>query len=89
MAGPVPAIPIGRARRLSHRDHRHKAGDDVGGGVKGCGSSGVVPAIPMLRRAAFQAIGITGTSPVMTSENVRAVPEQAPETTLSDMLPSS
>ncbi len=28
MAGLVPAIPIGRARRLSHRDHRDKPGDD-------------------------------------------------------------
>ncbi|MBO1906913.1 hypothetical protein J4G37_18615 [Microvirga sp. 3-52] len=29
MAGLVPAISIRRALRLSHRDHRHKAGDDV------------------------------------------------------------
>ncbi|MBO1904970.1 hypothetical protein J4G37_08690 [Microvirga sp. 3-52] len=30
--------------------------------------AGLVPAIPMLRGAVLQAIGITGTSPVMTSE---------------------
>ena len=30
MAGLVPAIPVGKARRFSDRDHRHKAGDDVG-----------------------------------------------------------
>ena len=30
MAGLVPAIPIGRELRFSDRDHRHKAGDDVG-----------------------------------------------------------
>jgi len=28
MAGLVPAISIGKAQRLSNRDHRHKAGDD-------------------------------------------------------------
>jgi uncharacterized protein len=30
MAGFVPAIPVGKAQRLSDRDHRHKAGDDEG-----------------------------------------------------------
>jgi hypothetical protein len=29
MAGLVPAISIRKALRPSHRDHRHKAGDDV------------------------------------------------------------
>jgi hypothetical protein len=29
MAGLAPAISIGKARGLSARDHRHKAGDDV------------------------------------------------------------
>jgi hypothetical protein len=28
MAGLVPAIPIGKARRSSDRDHRHRAGND-------------------------------------------------------------
>jgi hypothetical protein len=28
MAGLVPVIPIGKARHLSNRDHRHEAGDD-------------------------------------------------------------
>jgi hypothetical protein len=28
MAGLVPAIPIGKAMRLSDRDHRDKPGDD-------------------------------------------------------------
>ncbi len=28
MAGLVPAIPILEMPRFSHRDHRHKAGDD-------------------------------------------------------------
>jgi hypothetical protein len=31
MASLVPAISIRRALRLAHRDHRHKAGDDVTG----------------------------------------------------------
>jgi hypothetical protein len=30
MAGPVPAIAIGKVLRLKHRDHRHKAGNDAG-----------------------------------------------------------
>jgi hypothetical protein len=34
MAGLVPAISIRKARRLSHRDHRHEAGDDVKGFIK-------------------------------------------------------
>jgi hypothetical protein len=31
MAGLVPAISMQRPLYLSNRDHRHKAGDDVGG----------------------------------------------------------
>jgi hypothetical protein len=31
MAGLVPAIPIGRHRAFSDRDHRHEARDDVEG----------------------------------------------------------
>ncbi|MBO1903974.1 hypothetical protein J4G37_03515 [Microvirga sp. 3-52] len=34
MAGLDPAIPTREARRFSSRDHRHKAGDDVEGGLK-------------------------------------------------------
>jgi len=36
MAGLVPAIPIRRATRSPNRDHRHKAGDDVGGYQECC-----------------------------------------------------
>jgi hypothetical protein len=31
MAGFAPAIPIGKAERSSHRDHRDKSGDDKEG----------------------------------------------------------
>jgi hypothetical protein len=34
--------------------------------------AGLVPAIPVRKSAALHPIGITGTSPVMTAENVRA-----------------
>ncbi|MBO1905559.1 hypothetical protein J4G37_11720 [Microvirga sp. 3-52] len=30
-----PAIPVGRAPRFRHRDHRDKPGDDVGGECQG------------------------------------------------------
>jgi hypothetical protein len=47
------------------------------------------PGHPDWKGAALQSIGITRTSPVMTSENVGTVPEHAPAITLSDTLPSS
>ena len=40
--------------------------------------AGPDPAIPTRGGAALLSIGITGTSPVITSENVAAVPEHAP-----------
>jgi hypothetical protein len=39
--------------------------------------AGLDPAIPMLRGAALQSIGITGTGPVMTSEGPRAGDDRA------------
>jgi hypothetical protein len=39
--------------------------------------AGLVPAIPMRCGAAFQTIGITGTSPVMTSEGARVGDDRA------------
>ena len=39
--------------------------------------AGLVPAIPMMRGAALHTIGITGTSPVMTSEGASAGDDRA------------
>jgi len=43
MPGLVPGIPVLRALRFSHRDHRHKAGDDEGG------AESVIPGEPKAR----------------------------------------
>jgi hypothetical protein len=39
MAGLVPAIPVGRALRLTNQDHRHEAGDDGIGRVQTTGTN--------------------------------------------------
>jgi hypothetical protein len=41
MAGHVPAIPIGRHRAFSDRDHRHEAGDGVEGVTRSSNASAV------------------------------------------------
>jgi hypothetical protein len=61
---PLAAAPQEEGERddRDHRPTRHAAPV----------MAGLVPAIPMLRGAALQTIGITGTSPVMTAEGPRA-----------------
>ncbi|MBO1906784.1 hypothetical protein J4G37_17960 [Microvirga sp. 3-52] len=51
--------------------------------------AGPDPAIPMLRGAALQAIGITGTRPVMTSAGPRAGPREPMGDRMTINAPSS
>jgi hypothetical protein len=50
MAGLVPAIPIGRARRFIPSDHRDEPGDDEEGVIKVCAERPSIGAVSQVER---------------------------------------